>query len=186
MDSQRTLFLAPLLLAAACANPVAVETHNHVLRTELHEFQSTQEVFREQNTGTHEFDFEGHGRVTIDDISLDGFPGSAYLRCRFYYQNRTRKPVVQSWISLDVIDAAGRVVSSQRTHRIVPAPTPLARGSYFSDELRTLTYDTHLQDGWTWRVRCRSDQEIEEEPLDPPLPSRALTLPAPVFIKNRG
>jgi hypothetical protein len=136
--------------------------------------------------GVHEFDFEGHGRVTVREITLDGFPGSTYLKCRFHYQNRTKKPIVQTWVSLDILDAEGRIVSSQRAHLIVPVPMPIARGSYFSDELRTPTYDAHLQQGWTWRIRCVSDQEQDEEPLNPPIPSRALKLPAPVIIKNRG
>lgn len=186
MNPRRTLAAIPLLLAAACATPVGVDSPDHALRTELADFQVAQTVFREQNMGVHEFDFEGHGRVTVREITLDGFPGSTYLRCRFHYQNRTKKPIVQTWVSLDILDAEGRIVSSQSAHLIVPVPMPIARGSYFSDELRTPTYDAHLQQGWTWRIRCVSDQEQDEEPLNPPIPSRALKLPAPVIIKNRG
>ena len=101
-----------LLLAAGCANvaqkgaaPVAPLAHDR--EVELAAFQDAQRVFRAQNIGTHKFDFEGHGRVTVREILLEGFPGGAYLKCRFHYQNRTKKPVVQSWVSLDVLDAEG-------------------------------------------------------------------------------
>jgi len=145
-------------------------------------------VFREQNSGVHKFDFEGHGRVTVREITLDGFPGSTYLKCRFHYQNRTKKPVVQSWVSLDVLDAEGRIVSTQSCHLIVPVPIPIARGSYYSDELRTPTYDAHMKEGWSWRIRCVSDLEAEEEPLNPPVkqPAGVQNLPPPVIIKDRS
>jgi len=185
MKSHATLLALPLALAAACATPVTIESPNRALLTEFRDLQTTQHVFREQNSGTHEFDFEGHGRVTVTQITLDGFPGSAYVRCRFYYQNRTKKPVVQSWVSLDVLDSEGVVVATQSAHLIVPVPIPIARGSYFADELRTPTYGAHLKDGWTWRIRCVSDLETEEEPLVPPVPERTLVMPEPVFIKDR-
>ncbi|MFK7743230.1 MAG: hypothetical protein AB8H80_23140 [Planctomycetota bacterium] len=184
------------LLLAGCYSPgtdssstasVRVDEPEHVLEAELRDFQAAQQVFRERNMGKHEFDFDGHGRVTVREITLDGFPGNTYLRCRFHFQNRTVKPIVQSWVSLDVLDAEGRIVSTQSCHLIVPVPMPIARGSYYSDELRTPTYDAHLQEGWSWRVRCVSDLEEEEEPLEPPVQrepgQRPLT--APVIIKNR-
>jgi hypothetical protein len=194
MNLRRTLTVVPLLLVAACATPVTVELpdqqphQDHQLHQELAAFQVAQQVFREQNMGQHTFDFEGQGRVTVREITLDGFPGSTYLKCRFHYQNRTTKPVVQSWVSLDVLDADGRIVSTQSCHLIVPVPIPLARGSNISDELRTPTYDAHLKEGWSWRIRCVADAETEEEPLDPPIqdPAGVRNLPAPVFIKRRN
>ena len=188
MKLRRTLTALPLLLAVACATPVAVQRPDHVLQKELAEFQLAQQVFREQNMGVHQFDFEGHGRVTVREITLDGFPGSTYLRCRFHYQNRTKKPVVQSWVSLDVLDADCRIVSTQSCHLIVPVPIPIARGSYYSDELRTPTYDVHMKEGWSWRIRCVADLETEEEPLNPPVEDQQLppNLRAPLIIKNRA
>lgn len=188
MNTRRTLQILPLLLAAACATPVTVDSPNHHLRTELLDFQTAQQVFREQNMGVHTFDFEGHGRVRVNEITLDGFPGNTYLRCKFEYQNRTKKPVVQSWVSLDVIDGDGQMVSTQSVHLIVPLPMPIARGSYFVEELRTPTYDAHMKEGWTWRIRCVADPEEADEPLDPPVPERTgrRLLPPPVIIRNRG
>ncbi len=186
MNPRRIVPAVSLLLAAACATPVG-NAPEHVLEVELREFQEIQQVFRAENIGTHTFDFEGHGRVTVREITLDGFPGSAYVRCRFHYQNRTAQPIVQSWVSLDVLDADGRVVASQSCHCIVPVPIPLARGSYYSDELRTPTYGAHLREGWSWRIRCVADPVTEEEPLDPPIPERGvIKLPAPVIIKDRN
>lgn len=187
MNPRRLVAVLPLWFAAACANPVEIERPEHVLEAELRHFQAIQQVFRAENIGVHTFDFEGHGRVTVREITLDGFPGSAYLRCRFHYQNRTTKPVVQSWVSLDVLDAEGRIVSTQACHCIVPIPMPIGRGAYYSDELRTPTYGAHLKEGWSWRIRCVADLETDEEPLDPPAPERGtVKLPAPVIIKDRS
>ncbi|HEB54560.1 MAG TPA: hypothetical protein ENI87_15015 [bacterium] len=187
MDLRPLRHALPLLLAAACATPVAVETQEDERILELRRFQEAQRVFREQNMGVHQFDFAGHGRVTVRQITLEGFPGNTYLKCRFHYQNRTDKPVVQSWVSLDVLDGEGRLRSTQSCHLIVPVPIPIARGSYYADELRTPTYGVHLEEGWTWRIRCVSDLQEDEEPLDPPVEERGLPkLRAPLFIKNRG
>lgn len=187
MIPRRFVAALPLWFAAACATPVGIERPEHSLEAELREFQEIQRVFRAENIGAHTFDFEGHGRVTVREITLDGFPGSTYLRCRFHYQNRTAKPVVQAWVSLDVIDADGNLLSTQACHCIVPVPMPLARGSYYSDELRTPTYGAHLKPGWSWRIRCVADLETDEEPLDPPAPERGtVRLPAPVIIKDRS
>ncbi|MFT4515359.1 MAG: hypothetical protein ACI89X_004507 [Planctomycetota bacterium] len=187
MNSRRVLTAIPLFLAAACATPVTVDLHDHERKAELQDFQFAQQVFREQNMGVHKFDFEGHGRVTVREITLDGFPGSTYLKCRFHYQNRTIKPVVQSWVSLDVLDAKGRIVSTQSCHVIVPTPMPIARGAYYSDELRTPTYDAYMKEGWSWRIRCVADLQVEEEPLNPPVkqPAGVRNLPPPVIIKSR-
>lgn len=187
MTSRRLAAVLPLLLATACATPVRIERPEHVLEVELRDFQRHQQVFREQNTAPQEFDFPGQGRVTVRQISLDGYPGNAYVRCRFHYQNRTDKPVVQSWVSLDVLDGEGRLVASQASICIIPTPMPIARGSYFADELRTQTFDAHLQPGWSWRIRCTSQLEEEEEPLVPPVPDQQNPgLPPPLIIKNRG
>ncbi|MCA8954069.1 MAG: hypothetical protein KDE27_31465 [Planctomycetes bacterium] len=152
----------------------------------LRQLQSTQQVFREQNTVPQVFDFEGHGRVTVREITLDGFPGNTYLRCRFHYENRTEKPVVQSWVMLDVLDGDGELVASQATVCIIPHPMPIARGSYVSDELRTRTYGAHLQPGWSWRVRCVAQLEQPVEPLEPPVDEGRWPVFRPIIIKNRG
>ena len=186
MTRHRLAAVIPLLLAAACATPVRIERPEHALEVELREFQAIQQVFREQNTAPMDFNFPGHGRVTVRQVSLDGYPGNAYVRCRFHYQNRTEKPVVQSWVSLDVLDAQGRLVASQASICIIPIPMPIARGSYFSDELRTQTFDAHLQPGWSWRIRCTSQLEEEEEPLVPPVEERQPLIHPPLIIKNRG
>jgi hypothetical protein len=173
-------------LGAACATPVATSTPEHPRHTELRQFQGLQQVFREQNTTPQQFDFADKSRVTVDDVSLDGWPGNAYVRCRFSYQNRTEKPVVQSWVSLDVLDQDGALVASETTRLILPIPYPIARGSYFADELRTATLGTHLQPGWSWRIRCTSIAEELEEPLDPPVLERVAYQPPPMWIKHRG
>ena len=83
-----------LILAAGCHSPAATSRPSgvpeHVLEVELREFQQAQQVFREQNIGSHQFDFEGHGRVTVREVLLEGFPGGAYLKCRFHYQTCNR------------------------------------------------------------------------------------------------
>lgn len=176
---------AALLLAAACATPSATEVRVSS-SPDLSALQISQRLFREQNMTPVDFDFVDHGRVTVREVSLDGWPGGEYVRCRFHYQNRTTRPVVKAWVSLDVLDPQGSLVSSQSVKCIVPVPMPIARGSYYSDELRTPTYGAHLQPGWTWRIRCTATPETEEEPLDPPVPERLPREWAPLLIKNRG
>lgn len=186
MQSHRSRLAVLFLFAGACASPVVNGRPVDSRLQDLREFQLVQEVFRTQYTGRHVYDFEGHGRVTVREISLDGFPGHTYVRCRFHYQNRTDKPVVQAWVSLDVLDGDGRVVGTQSCHCIVPTSTAIERGSYFSDELRTPTYGTHLKPGWTWRIRCVSDQQQAEEPLNPPAPGNYVREVAPMYIKDRN
>ncbi|MBL8724497.1 MAG: hypothetical protein JNK49_10650 [Planctomycetes bacterium] len=185
MSRRRFGFPALLLFAAACASPGAAGSKTHPLEQELSQFQACQQVFREQNTAPYTFDFPGHGRVTVREVTLDGFPGNTYVRCRFHYQNRTAKPVARAWVYLDVLDGQGRMVGSQASILFMPIPTEIARGSYFADELRAQTYDAHLQPGWSWRIRCKAIFEEEDEPLDPPAPEpgRITIDPAPVILK---
>ncbi|MBL8748513.1 MAG: hypothetical protein JNK78_05085 [Planctomycetes bacterium] len=186
MNIPTILVATPLLFAAACAVSGSTETTVHPLVAELDDLRVQQQVFRQQNTAPIEFDFPEDGRVTVREISLDGWPGAEYLRCRFHYQNRTTRPIVKAWVSLDVLDARHQVVSSQSVNCIVPVPIPLARGSYYSDELRTPTYGAHLEPGWSWRIRCIATPETEDEPLDPPVAPRTPRQSAPMQIKNRG
>jgi hypothetical protein len=159
----------PLLaVLAACAAPPAPPQAPPPQVQELREFQHIQNVFRAQYNSRQTLDFDGHGRVTVLDVSLDGFPGNTYVRCRFQYQNRTRRPVVQAWISLDVLDAEGDPVDTRTCVAILPTASPIARGSYYVDELMTPTLDAHLRPGWSWRIRCTAQEQAAEEPLAPP------------------
>jgi hypothetical protein len=186
MNHRHTIVAAVCALGASCATPGPTGSHEHPLQTELRHFQGLQQVFREQNMTPQQFDYADKSRVTVDDVSLDGWPDNAYVRCRFYYQNRTAKPVVQSWVSVDVLDANGQMVSSQTTRLLLPIPYPIARGAYFADEVRTPTHGAHLLPGWSWRVRCTSIAEEIEEPLDPPVAERLFAQPPPMWIKDRS
>jgi hypothetical protein len=131
---RRRLPLACLAFAA-CASSIEVERPEHAAEAELRQFQQSQDLFRQQNTVPMVFDFAGHGRVTVREITMDGFPGNTYLRCRFHYQNRTDKPVVQAFVSLDIVDAENRVRSSQTCHCIIPFPEPMERGAWYAARL---------------------------------------------------
>jgi hypothetical protein len=174
----------PVLLAA-CASPGYDYARNRATAPELRELQLCQRVFREQNTVPQVFDFEGHGRVSVREISLDGYPGNTYLRCRFDYENRTDEPIVQSWVMLDVLDGTGRLVASQAVVCIIPIPIPIERGSMISDELRTKTHGAHLDPGWSWRIRCVAERQ-RYDPLDPPAAEGTWPRLPPLIIKNRG
>ena len=186
MNLPRSVAIASLLFAAACATTGDGGRPAHPFEFELRDFQERQEVFRSQNTGQFVFDFPNHGRVTVREITLDGFPGHTYVRCRFHYQNRTPKPVMQAFVSLDVLDGDGRMVSSQTCHLVFPTSSAIERGSYYSDELRTPTYSAHNQPGWKWRIRCRADLEEPEEPLDPPVEEPVYEPLPPMYIKDRN
>lgn len=157
-----------LVLLAACSAPPAPPQETPPQLVELREFQHIQSVFRAQYNSRQTLDFEDQGRVTVLAVSLDGFPGNTYVRCRFQYQNRTNRPVVQAWISLDVLDAEGDPVDTRTCVAILPTASPIARGSYYVDELMTPTLDAHLRPGWSWRIRCAAQQQSPEEPLVPP------------------
>lgn len=186
MKLRPRLTLLLLSLVAACQSPSTIERPGAEHEAELARLREIQADFRGKFVGTHTFDYEGHGRVTVREITLDGFPGNEYVRCRFEYQNRTDKPVVQTWVSLDVLDAKGRIVATQSAHLLVPIPIPIARGRHVSDELRTPTYGAHLQEGWSWRIRCVSELEEPEEPLDPPAPDPQHREVPPMTIKDRS
>lgn len=185
MTSRCTPSAILLLLAAACATPQPDGAYEAAPYQELRQFQQHQQVFREQHTVPQVLDFPGQERITVRDVSLDGFPGNTYVRCRFHLQNRSAKPIVQSWVFLDVYDADGRLAGRSGTVCIVPHPIPLARGSFFADELRTQTRDAHLQPGWTWKIHCVSQLEEDEEPLVPPVPEVRQQPLAPVEVKQR-
>jgi hypothetical protein len=182
----RNVSLTVLLAAAlsACASPAPTPASPPQVQ-ELRAFQSVQDVFRSQYTGRQAIDFDGAGRVTVLDASLDGYPGNAYVRCRFQYQNRTARPVVQAWVSLDVLDADGDVVDTRTSCLILPTATAIQRGSYFVDELRTPTLDAHKQEGWSWRMRCDAQLETADEPLDPPAAEWAPRASEPFIRRSR-
>lgn len=180
------LFLA--LFAGACAAPSSLHQHYPNPDGPFADFQARQQVFRAQNSGLQSFDFPGQGRVTVRDISLDGFPGHAYVRCRFHFQNRSERPIVQTWVTLEVLDPQGNAVASETAVCIVPSPSAIMRGAYFADELRTKTCEAHLRPGWSWRLRCSSQMEEEDEPLSPPVPEnlRDPFVSSPMTIKDRS
>jgi hypothetical protein len=184
MTLKTSFVVSTFLFACACATSVEVGRTHDAREDELHEFQVLQGVFREQYSGRREFDFEGHGRITVREISLDGYPGNSYVRCRFHYQNRSKRPVMQAWVSLDVLDGANRVVGSQSCRLILPTSSAIERGAYFSEELRTPTYDAHLQPNWSWRIRLQTDAVPAEEPLDPPVQQWEPPVFPPLFIKD--
>ena len=186
MSPRDCLVASAFLLASACATSVEVGRTRDAREDELRELQLVQAVFREQYSGRHQFDFEGHGRITVREVSLDGFPGNTYVRCRFHYQNRSPQPVTQAWVSLDVLDAEQRVVGTQSCRLILPTAVAIDRGAYFSEELRTPTYDAHLQPGWSWRIRLHADPLTPEEPLNPPVPEWKPREHPPMYIKDRN
>ena len=185
MITRRTFPLILCALASACATRVATTRPVRSGEQEFLQLQVTQRVFREQNTVPQSFDFPGHGRVTVREITLDGFPGNTYLRCRFHYENRTDEPIVQAWVMLDVVAPNGRLVASQATACIMPIPMAVARGAYVADELRVQTHGVHLQPGWSWRIRCVAERYIDD-PLDPPVQESQWPPIPPLIIKNRG
>lgn len=191
MTLRRRLVPGCLLFVAACASyahgspPAPDASGPHPQETALRELQVLQQVFREQNIPPLVFDFPEDGRVTVREVSLNGWPGGEFVQVLFHYQNRTEKPVMQAWVSLDILDGQGRLVSTQACNCIIPVPMPIARGSYYSDALHAPTYGAHLQPGWSWRIRCNATLEHDDEPLDPPVPPRTVREFPPMEIAPR-
>jgi hypothetical protein len=184
MTLRTTLVVSAFLLASACATSVEVGRTPDSRQEDLREFQRLQEVFRERYSGQHQFDYEGHGRITVREISLDGYPGNSYVRCRFHYQNRSPRPVMQAWVSLDVLDGQKRVIGTQSCRLILPTASAIERGAYYSQELRTPTYGAHLDADWSWRIRLSTDAVPVEEPLDPPVEEWQPPTFPPMWIKD--
>jgi hypothetical protein len=166
-----TTLIPSLLVFAGCALTTgSVEAPIYPQKQQaLDDFKVEQHRFNSKVVLPRTFEFPGQGTVTVRELSLDGYPDNSYVRCRFHYQNTTGKNVVRSLVSLDVLDAHGKMVASQISVLIIPVPIPIAHGSYFADELRTPTRDAHLQPGWSWRLTCRSEFE---EPEQDPVPIR--------------
>jgi hypothetical protein len=133
------------------------------LRAALNDFQREKAVFKVKYPTPHQLDFPGAGRVHVREIELAGYPGNAFVRCRFQYRNTTGTPVVRAWVSLDVLDAEGTMVASQVSVLVSPAAEAIGYGNYFSDELRTKTMDAHLQPGWSWRITCKAELEQPDD-----------------------
>jgi hypothetical protein len=180
----RQLFFCCLSLAplTGCANQENTLSAYPELKHALEEFQIEQARFYSQNPTPITYEFADAGRVTVRDISLDGYPGNTYVRAKFHYQNTTGKPVVRALVSLDVLDADKQMVASKVSVLIVPVAVPIASGAYFADELSTLTMNAHLHPGWSWRITCRAQFE---EPVDERFEPPARVDPGPIILKPR-
>ena len=130
----RSTPLVLFLLAAACATPAIEESNAYPeLVTAMHDLQSEQQRFAATTVLPQTFAFPGQGRVVARIVSLDGYPGNTYVRCRFHYFNDTGKPVTRALVSLDVLDGAGRMVASQVSVCIFPTPRAIYPGSLRTD-----------------------------------------------------
>lgn len=174
---RRLLLCLSLVPLAGCANQDHAFSAYPELKQALSDFQVEQARFYAANPTPVTYEFADAGRVTVRDISLDGWPGSATVRARVAYQNTTGRPVVRAWVSLDVLDPEKHMVASKVTVMIVPIPVPIANGAYFADELTTQTLDAHLQPGWSWRITCRAEFE---EYADPRFEAPARVNPGPI------
>jgi hypothetical protein len=158
MTMRRAPCLLSLLVAAACAVPADDESATYAnLMASMSNLQQEQRRFTAATRLPQDFDFPGQGRVTVRQLSLDGYPGNTYVRCRFHYQNNTGREVLRALVSLDVLDSAGKLVASQVSVCLFPTPRAIHDGTFFADELRTQTHDVQLQPGWSWRITCKTE-----------------------------
>jgi hypothetical protein len=166
MTMRRTTCLLSLFAAAACAVPPDEDTNAYAtLMAAMSSLQSEQQRFTAATPLPQHLDFPGQGRVTVRQLSLDGYPGNTYVRCRFHYANTTGREVLRALVSLDVLDTGGRLVASQVSVCLFPTPRAIHDGTFFADELRTQTHDVHLQAGWSWRITCKTEfMDDDEEP----------------------
>ena len=103
--------------------------------------------------------------MIVRELALEGYFGNIYVRSKFHFKNASHRNIRCCWVSLDVLDAKGTMVSSQVSVLITPVATAIpSGGTYFADELRTQTRDAHLQPGWSWRITCKAEFE-DEEPM---------------------
>ena len=166
MAKIHTASLILTLLAGACTVPSHPASAYPELNRALEDLQTEKQPLQASTPLPKKFDFPGNGRVTVRQVSLDGYPGNTYVRARWSYQNNTGRPVLRALVGLDVLDAEGRVVASKVSVCIFPSPRPIYNGTFYADELRTQTLDVHTQPGWSWRMTCRT--EYLDEPEDMP------------------
>ncbi len=160
MNRTPAWILSSCFLLGACASPsspAVEETAYESLKASMEDLKAAQKRFAAANEMPKTLDFGGNGKVTIRQLSLDGYPGNTYVRCRFHFQNDTGRPVLRSLVSLDVLDADGELVASQVSVCIFPTPRAIHDGTFFADELRTQTHDAHVREGWTWRLTCKTE-----------------------------
>ncbi len=162
--TMRCSALLPLLLLGACATPDASESTVYPeLLAAMQNLQREQQRFAAATPLPRTLEFPGQGRVVVRDVTLDGYPGNTYVRCRFHFQNDTGRPVLRAKVSLDILDPDGNLVASQVSVCIFPTPRAIYDGTFFADELRTQTHDTHLHPGWSWRITCKTEF-MDEDP----------------------
>ncbi len=160
MKTNRRANLVLCLVLGACASSPhseREETAYAALSASMESLKVAQQRFVAGNETPRSIDFDGNGKVTIRQLSLDGYPGNTYVRCRFHYTNNTGRPVNRALISLDVLDGKGELVASQVSVCIFPTPRAIHDGTFYADELRTQTRDVHTQEGWSWRVTCKTE-----------------------------
>lgn len=168
--TMRSLLAASLcFLSTACATGSGEEPEGNAypaLLASMQNLQTEQKRFAAATQLPQTIDFGTDGRVVVRQLSLDGYPGNSYVRCRFHFQNNTGRPVVRSVISLDVLDSKGELVASQSSVCIFPTPRAIHDGTFFADELRTQTHGVHESAGWSWRLSCKTefDEDAEEGP----------------------
>lgn len=166
MAIHRSPLLCVLLLAPACTTVEAEGSIYPSLLEAMHELNAEEARFAAATTLPKRLEFPGNGRVVIRELSLDGYPGNSYVRCRFHYENTTGEPVLRSFVSLDVLDSEGRMVASQVSVCIFPTPRAIYDGTFYADELRTPTRGVHEQPGWSWRITCRAQFYGEGEVIE--------------------
>lgn len=164
MAKTRLATLTALLICTACATGDSISLSAYPdLVVAMRELQREQERFTASTVVPRTFDFPGHGRVTVRQVELEGYPGNTYVKCRWHYINNTGRPVLRAVVGLDVLDGEGRLVASKVSVCVFPSDWPVHDGTFFSDELRTRTFDVHLQPGWSWRITCRSEYLDEDD-----------------------
>jgi hypothetical protein len=161
----RILIAVLSLFAAACNVPNDSMSAYPELKLAMRELEVEQHRFADSVRVPQKFEFPGHGQVTVRQLELEGYPGNTYVKCRWHYQNNTGRPVSRAFVALDVLDANGHVVCSQRCVCIFPSTRPIAEGTFYSDELRTSTRGVHVQSGWGWRITCTAEY-LDEESLE--------------------
>lgn len=153
-------------LSAACATGSGNDSEGTAypaLLASMQNLEAEQKRFAATTQLPQTLDFGTDGRVVVRQLSLDGYPGNTYVRCRFHFQNNTGRPVLRAVIALDVLDSKGELVASQSSVCIFPTPRAIHDGTFFADELRTQTHGVHEAAGWSWRLTCKTEFLDDEE-----------------------
>ena len=146
-----------LLLAVACTNPRAEESQmlarmaaEH--QVELEAFQAEQANLLRRTPVPQEREFPGLGKLIVDEVSLVGRPGKAWVRAHFTFVNSNEIGFDKARVSLYVRDPSTGESWSEALEMHNPIGIKPSKQSTYTSSLKTPTRGVEFLPGWSWEL----------------------------------